>query len=188
MSKKLGTKADAWRRYREARCPYIVRSCAICANHFNPRGKQKWCALCQWMECPICGAKFSRTRSARRFCSQKCNIAGHHEVLDALKANRGKRPRTYHLTRRNKHGSTEDRDWRLAVFKRDSFTCVSCGQVGGRLQADHIRSYAAYPELRHELSNGRTLCVPCHKETPNYGYKAVKEIAAKRMSQEVMAL
>lgn len=86
----------------------------------------------------------------------------------------------------NKHGSVEDREWRQKVFERDRFTCQLCGQRGGRLQADHIKSFSAYPELRHVLSNGRTLCVGCHKLTPNYGYLAVKETAANRLRQEVL--
>jgi hypothetical protein len=59
--------------------------------------------------------------------------------------------------------------WRTAVFQRDDYTCQMCGQRGGRLQADHIKPYATYPDLRWDVSNGRTLCVPCHKKTPTYG-------------------
>ena len=40
---------------------------------------------------------------------------------------------------------------------------VYCGQVGGYLEADHIKPFSLYPELRFELSNGRTYCKPCHK-------------------------
>lgn len=59
-------------------------------------------------------------------------------------------------------------EWRTAVFQRDAFTCVLCGQVGGQLQADHIKAFAKFPELRLEISNGRTLCIPCHEKTPNF--------------------
>ena len=38
----------------------------------------------------------------------------------------------------------------------------SCDIVGIKLHADHIKPYANYPELRLEITNGRTLCVPCH--------------------------
>lgn len=61
-------------------------------------------------------------------------------------------------------------DWRKAVFERDDYTCVFCFAKGGQLHADHIKPFAYYPELRFELSNGRTLCVDCHKATPTYGF------------------
>lgn len=61
--------------------------------------------------------------------------------------------------------SLEYRLWREAVFKRDNWTCVWCGQVGGELNADHIKRFADYPELRFAIDNGRTLCVPCHRTT-----------------------
>jgi len=40
----------------------------------------------------------------------------------------------------------------------------SCGHCGAkpRLHADHIKPWKDYPELRFDVSNGRTLCEDCH--------------------------
>lgn len=179
-------KKTYWQKYRAKHLPYSIITCRKCGKDFNPsRGHQKNCPKCRFVECVQCGLKVKADRYSRKFCSRKCKD-------ESLKGKpfpsekRGKRPRTYFKTRRDKHGCAEDREWRSKVFERDNFTCQNCGQHGGKLQADHMKSVAAYPELRHEVSNGRTLCVPCHQKTPNYGYKAVKEIAARRMSQEVL--
>ena len=67
------------------------------------------------------------------------------------------------------YNSWEYADWRMRVFKRDSFTCVFCGNTGKRLQADHILPKCLYPKSAFHLSNGRTLCEDCHKRTPTYG-------------------
>lgn len=64
--------------------------------------------------------------------------------------------------------SVEYKLWRTAVFERDNFTCIWCGEHGGKLNADHIKSFARFPELRFAIDNGRTLCVPCHKSTHSY--------------------
>ncbi len=69
-------------------------------------------------------------------------------------------------------GSIEMKLWRKAVFERDKFTCIWCGQIGGELNADHIKPFAHYPELRFAIDNGRTLCVPCHKTTDTYLLKS----------------
>lgn len=59
--------------------------------------------------------------------------------------------------------SAEYKDWRLAVFTKDGFACVGCGDNRGRnLQAHHIMSFADYPDLRFDVSNGITLCKQCH--------------------------
>lgn len=72
--------------------------------------------------------------------------------------------------------SAKYKEWRKAVFKRDNYTCVWCGDnTGGNLNADHIKQFAYYPELRFELSNGRTLCEPCHKKTDTYLHKGIKK-------------
>ena len=65
--------------------------------------------------------------------------------------------------------SLEYKIWRRNVFERDNYTCQMCLKRGFKINADHIKSFAEFPELRFELSNGRTLCEPCHRNTPNYG-------------------
>ena len=82
--------------------------------------------------------------------------------------------------------------WRRAVFQRDNYTCVICGikfikRVTGKvmLHADHIKSFKVIIEENEiqstkeaisckelwDINNGRTLCVPCHRKTDNYGGK-----------------
>lgn len=60
--------------------------------------------------------------------------------------------------------STKYKEWRIAVFKRDCWTCVLCKKKGGDINADHIKKFSEYPDLRFDVSNGRTLCIVCHKK------------------------
>src|SRR5438477_7890883 len=76
------------------------------------------------------------------------------------------------------------RRWRVALFIRDKYKCVLCGQVGGWLEGDHhpiplsviIREFyiktvadALQCRLLWDIDNGRTLCHDCHERTPTYG-------------------
>ena len=60
----------------------------------------------------------------------------------------------------------ELKEWRRAIYRRDNWTCRKCGVTGSRkhpINAHHIKSFAKYPELRFEVSNGITLCEDCHR-------------------------
>jgi hypothetical protein len=71
--------------------------------------------------------------------------------------------------------SSEYDDFRRKVLIRDKYTCSVCGRVSGSwikeekrkvvLHVHHIKSFAEFPELRLEVSNGISLCEDCHRET-----------------------
>lgn len=69
----------------------------------------------------------------------------------------------------NKPMSSEDALKRLSInnlvkdtFKRDSFSCCLCSQIGGELNAHHIELWSETPELREDPDNLITLCKSCH--------------------------
>lgn len=72
----------------------------------------------------------------------------------------------------------EYRLWRKSVFTRDNFTCMGCNIRNGQgktieLNAHHILPRRDFPHLTFELSNGITLCVPCHNKTKKKEYLSV---------------
>lgn len=75
--------------------------------------------------------------------------------------------------------SQEYKDWRFAVFTRDNFKCVACKVNTHALQADHIKPFALYAELRFSVDNGRTMCIPCHRK---YGAKVTHGKLVKEAS------
>lgn len=112
--------------------------------------------------CVVCGTSVLVSPSmAARFstCSKKCQRA------NRTKENNGNWRGGITSSRKADMSLTEYKEWRQAVFERDKFTCVFCKKKGGDLNADHIKPWAYFPELRYEVSNGRTLCLDCHKTT-----------------------
>ena len=83
-------------------------------------------------------------------------------------------------SKRDVKKSLEYRFWRNDVFNRDNYRCVNCGSKKN-LEADHIKSFAAYPELRFSIENGRVLCHNCHIKTDNYGHP--KKLSNKKKRQ-----
>ena|ERR1039458_2888759 len=72
----------------------------------------------------------------------------------------------------------EYRQWRGKVFERDNFTCqMKDDTCSGPLNADHIKSWRDYPELRYDVGNGRALCSSHHQRTPNYAGRVFKAAA-----------
>jgi len=68
--------------------------------------------------------------------------------------------------------SQKFKDWRIANFERDDYTCQKCMDIGGELRAHHLNSFTDYPDLRFDINNGVTLCLDCHIEIhKKYGKK-----------------
>lgn len=105
----------------------------------------------------------------RSTCSMICR-----SILMRKRANERRVGYTKHQLDRLARYSPEAEKWRKAIFSRDDYTCQICTVRGTYLEADHIKPWAFFPELRFELSNGRTLCRPCHDKT---------KISAKRMKE-----
>lgn len=73
--------------------------------------------------------------------------------------------------RKRIQNSDEYKLWRKAVYERDNYTCMRCGERGGTIHAHHIKPFSLFPELRLAIDNGQTLCIPCHKTTDTYAGK-----------------
>ena len=71
--------------------------------------------------------------------------------------------------------SPEYKAWRMDVFQRDRFACVKCGYRSCKprdIRADHVKPFSLYPELRFDVGNGRTLCLPCDLK---HGWNSLRE-------------
>ena len=73
------------------------------------------------------------------------------------------RKRKEYLKRTDYRNTKEYQNWRISVFKRDLYTCQDCDQVGGEINAHHIKTFKKYPDSRYDVDNGVTLCVNCHR-------------------------
>ena len=80
----------------------------------------------------------------------------------------------------------ENKIWRISVFERDKYTCINCHQIGGDLQAHHIKAFSLILKENNiktikqalnckelwNINNGVTLCKKCHRLTDNFGSKS----------------
>lgn len=64
--------------------------------------------------------------------------------------------------RQRRRGWIQYKEWRAEVLKRDNYICLGCKTRSGPFTAHHLYSFAVYPEHRYDVSNGVTLCWPCH--------------------------
>lgn len=111
--------------------------------------------------CKICGSSFeTRISDAHKFstCGKACYLRAKSKEMNGNWQGGICNPRVAELsTKRYK-------EWRKSVFDRDNFTCVDCGKRGGNLEADHIKPWAYFPDLRFDLDNGATRCKLCHRK------------------------
>ena len=157
---------------------YCSKSCADKARiGIHGKGPKK-----EWIEltCINCNKEFKVTPcrgNQAKYCSQKCRPIW-NKGLNAREDTRIYSGKVHHNWRGGVDHSTERNKlmqrsnyilWRTAVFMRDDYTCQTCLIRGGELNADHIKPWSLYPELRYAIDNGRTLCVSCHRQTDTWG-------------------
>ena len=61
--------------------------------------------------------------------------------------------------------SKEWKSWRKEVFERDNYTCCECSKTNCYLEPHHIIPVRNNKELLFTLTNGVSLCRPCHLKT-----------------------
>ena len=163
-------------RLRPAKkCGHLARA----GRSYCPTCRVKCYSETTSKNCASCDAPFLVTPSeAKKYkcCSMECRNA---QIAKRQKGSRS------HLWRggiasenRLLRNSAQYDSWRSAVFVRDAYTCQDCGCKGGKLTADHIKAWSLYPALRFDVSNGRTLCRPCHQKTATFGYRSFATIKA----------
>lgn len=168
-----------------------IKICEQCKNEFTPVQdwlRRRYCSIqCGYLAkrrdvlffCEECKQEKLRRgkEKNKRFCSRECMLVwrsrevkvGNIDLSGGYRFGRGEDNPNWkggvspinEMLRKTK----EQKAWGKAVFKRDNYTCQFCGKRGGYLEADHIKQFALYPDLRTVLSNGRTLCLDCHRTT-----------------------
>ena len=167
----------------------VVVNCRVCGHEFEsvPSRNARYCSKACWSvrnpplmhNCLFCGKEFwARSYDKRKHCSKRCDSLHRRELQAGANSHfwkGGKTKLNQILRSRAKYD-----EWRTAVFVRDKYACQECGARCGNgvriyLHAHHIKSWADYPELRYEVSNGVTLCVNCHQgEHPHVFTKRIE--------------
>lgn len=163
--------------YSSANCEYCMLTLTIIVSN-KKKATKRFCSPTCFLSLQNKMNNPSKNSERRKKISLSATLRGtsHLQTTDIINKRRktisgsghwnwkgGKTPGN-----RRRRNSLEMRNWRKMVFERDNYTCVLCFVKGSYLEADHIKPWAYFPELRFELSNGRTLCKKCHSETDTY--------------------
>lgn len=132
--------------------------------------KKAWISKsCEWCKGELM-VRLSAIKKGWRFCSWSCRVEGMRGSKAPNYGGGAWMKGTSNPNYKNGNGyascrpdEAELKKWRRLVYERDGYRCVRCGYDKGKtLQAHHIHPYSEYPELRHDLTNGVTLCKQCH--------------------------
>ncbi len=152
-------------RIKEKRGKYCSRKCRNLSGTYVPGGYKK--------TCKTCGKEFKDFPSNKTVnCSRECSRIYFGQLFCGSKSVAWRGGLTQH-TKQIRRG-LDYREWHRAVLVRDNFTCQACGKRGGKLQVDHIKPIALYPDLRLDLSNGQALCPLCHQKKTSIDMKIIK--------------
>lgn len=150
----------------------LTKNCKECQKPI--RSWRKFCSPDCWYEflrhnrksCLRCGNRVKM--NTHNYCSNSCAQITRYKDITNHPSWEGGKSKSYKKLR---NGLWRELGvWRDAVLKRDDYKCVQCGDTKS-LEADHIKPFILYPELRFVIENGRTLCKLCHIKTETYGTK-----------------
>lgn len=159
---RIGTPTKC--NYKNKNHPELCNVCSR-SKEYNVNWKGGGVALiCEWCDDVYHVGKYREHIS--RFCSYKCRDAWASENVRGDNCPAWKGGVTPDSIKFRM--SSKCRDWRIAVFERDDYTCQECGRRGGgKLNAHHILPYGDWkdPGFSLNIKNGITLCEDCHRET-----------------------
>jgi 5-methylcytosine-specific restriction endonuclease McrA len=129
-------------------CHISIPSNRVYCETCSPKGKCKITSYCE-----VCGKPIDHWRGyKRRFCSHTCRLK--RFTTDGNPNWKGGRLTLAQRIR----GCEKNRKLIASILKRDKYTCQNCGQVGGKLEVDHIKSFAEI--LEGFLQNYNILSIP----------------------------
>lgn len=161
-------------KLRGHRIQQAQRECATCHKHFTVQPSRL-----KYSKCEYCSKECMVPWNKGKKGAQAAWNKGRPISEDQKVKLRGPRPHTRVIgtdKRKERHmemARYEYKEWRKAVFEKNNYSCVLCGVIGGKLEADHIKPWAIFPDERYNVSNGRTLCKSCHRGTDTWGRKSI---------------
>ena len=142
-------------------CSYSCRG-AWRAKHWTGAAHPRWQGGEREKTCLHCSQVFSlrpgqpiTTFRQQKFCSKACADEGGLRYTG---------PANHKWTGKAspKRRTSEHKTWARKVIDRDNGTCQICKTQEGEMQAHHVKPWKDYPDLRQDVSNGVTVCAPCH--------------------------
>lgn len=160
-SKKIRT----WKKYCSQKCYFQARA-------IKKRHETRSCKKCQ-APFEVNLKMIEHGWGKGIFCSRACHNttpkpqAFRDAVSRAMTGNKHPNWKGGIMKGRKERNHAAYKDWRLAVFSRDHYTCIDCGIKNGlgktvELHAHHLKSWLMFPEQRYLVENGVTLCADCH--------------------------
>lgn len=182
-----------------------VRRCKKCNDVFHSLNKDTYNSKCNTMG--FAGKRHSKEakkKISRALTGKKLSLEHRKNISEAIcgvnhpKYIDGRTSLVYRI-----RGLVESDNWRLAVLKRDNYTCQDYGKRGGSdLEAHHkkafvtilnefLQEYNQFSPLEDKeilvrlslnynpfwnINNGETLCQDCHTKTDNYVKKVKKNV------------
>ena len=152
----------------------VQATCIMCNKIFAVRAYRaesaKYCSKKCWSQrnpptakrCSYCNNEFETYDRDAIFCSRSCFGKWKSQNWTGRNSPAWKGGKAAHRKRSKYKGDLAK--WRKAIFVRDNYTCQDCGAKGIKIHAHHIKPLADFPDLALDISNGKTVCIPCHEK------------------------